>query len=1387
MRWSKDYYIDQVDTGEGHLYVVKDKTGKTILKVPGITSRINEYFESYQNDFPASGLNYLKQFSIKDIEQMLRKPVTPIPGSRLRFSTGSALRYKTGMTESQLNSYIIQRRAIEEGTTIHEELQDAIQTGVQPRHPKARQMWNSFVRAYPPQDYSYEAEVPVTDLKKWGTSIDVIVTNKKTGAVGIFDWKTGHEHAPQHTAQLTKEAQMYEFVTGKKVSQLGVVYPTHLQKTAPMNNKEISKIFDIRGSTFRKYATKSIAPDQPYKIQLAQDYLDQLGIPRLPARRNPRQYSDEIVFLDTETGHANEILQVGAVKGRINYHTGKFEYLDVFERYYYPTMTNTADYQEAYGIHKIDTMTQRRYRKLQNASYSGSYDDSERQALLDFIGESVVSGHAILQSDLPWLKLDKIKNNIYDTYEAAKYVYKNEASYGLEKLYNKHIGRRKEYHQAFIDALMNAQLGGKMSLKSRRIQYVLNNPGFAIYPPEISLEGTDIDPLIGRSGVRTTRMGEDIKDYWKGGNMGADDMEDDVLDPLENKYGRGVDFIDDIPRDDRPSGQWDELFKAMSEAVTHMDSYAKTVGGMTQNLSDSIAGYNLTTNRRMMQGIVHKYAEEDWDIALKEELGISSGNIASWHSRLAGIKDREERGERVKAEDNVRRAVDKGLISQSQADIIQKAAQSVDDLNDGLAAQIKNNEQIRKSLKDIRFYDLNQMHATLENEWAGIKKASQGVMPEWFRKPLASFGDAFMNVINKKMAAYRAVKNTWDNVASPVLEGVGSFVGGVATKGNPGGMMLGAAIGRASAAGISQIIGSTATGRIAQVGERIQEVFNIYKGLLDIVMTPVRLLGNIIKTVVRLFGALAGAIAVGIKSMQNLATPLTHLTGVHFPMQQGLEAAGYMTGLGKDTFGKVYNDWANQSQALYTTGQVNRDRLVAASMLGVFGDVYNPTADADEMYGGAVNHILSQLRGADPTRRKQIMGLAGRVDSSLPQTLQVMSDLELKDWKQLRTYSGYAYFRPHSDSERTLYRRQSFQFQGNLESMMNSVRRIASKLWTVFEPVVSALNKTLDLVATTFQKMDFKKPGEALKWLKNQLFGQWDSLKAKLDFNPLISFAKKIVPTVIDIVAEIAKAMIRLWSKVIHTVIEKGDMLLAYLSSIKVDWKAIKKGDFENAFSIGTGKDKRSAIYNDWWGNLRFYNSKGEEYLPHGAVLDQTTGQYYNTKQFLINAVMKNKDIGGHIGGRGLMFTPRNEEEAEWLVDAIVGDKRLGEKGFLGEVKYLRKGALLGGDTGALDAWYRAHSDFSGSAKFLNVIDSIERTGINAIDATKVALMQGANNVLDINIGVNGKPMWSVEAGSDGVQLTSNNVDRRAIEGYEINATYRYLQQAGQKRAAGGN
>ena len=1384
MRWSKDYYIDQVDTGEGHLYVVKDKTGKIILKVPGITSRINEYFGSYQNDFPNFGLNYLKQFSIKDIEQMMRKPVTPIPGSSIKSSVGSALRYKTGMTETQLNSYIVQRRAIEEGSTIHEELQNAIQSGVQPRHPKARQMWNSFVRAYPPQDYSYEAEVPVTDLKKWGTSIDVIVTNKKTGAVGIFDWKTGHEHAPQHTAQLAKEAQMYEFVTGKKVSQLGVVYPTHLQKTAPMSNKEISKIFDIKGSTFSKYASKSLASDQPYKIQLAQSYLAQLGIPRLPTRRNPQQYSDEVVFLDTETGHANEILQVGAVKGRINYHTGKFEYSDVFERYYYPTRTDTAGYREAYAVHKIDTATQHRYRTLQNASYASTYDDSERQALLDFIGESVVSGHAVLQGDLPWLKLDKIKNNIYDTYESAKYVYKDEVSYSLEKLYNKYIGRRKEYHQAFVDALMNAQFGGKMSLKSRRIQFVLNNPGFSTYPPDMALEGTERDPFIGISGVRTTRMGATIKDYWKGGNMGSDDMEDENLDPLENEYGRGVNIIDDISGDDTASGRWDDLFKSMSEAVVHMDSYAKTVNGMTQNLSDSIAGYNLTTNRRMMQSIVHKYAEEDWDTALKDELGISSHNIGTWHSRLAGIKSREEKGEWVKAEEGVDKAVGKGLISQSQADTIRKAAQSVDDLNDGLATQIKNNERLRQSLNSIRFYDLNQMHATMKGEWAGIKGAAQGVVPEWFRRPIGRFGDAFMNVVNRGMARYNVGMNLWNNVGSPLFTGVGAAVGSI---GGPGGAVLGAAIGKGIAASISQVIGNTVSSRMAIKGERLQEVFNLYGGLFDIITIPIKMLGNVIKTVVKLFGALAGAVAAGIKSMQNLATPLTHLTGVHFPMQQGLEAAGYMTGLGKDTFGRVYNDWANQAQALYATGQMNRDRLVAASMLGVFGDVYNPTADADEMYGGAVNHILAQLKGADTTRRKQIMTLAGRVDSSLPQTLQVMSDLGLNDWKQLRTYSGYAYFRPHSDGERTLFRKQSFQFQGNLESMMNSVRRIASKLWTVFEPVVSTFNKTLDLVATTFQKMDFKKPGEALKWLKEQLFGQWGDLKSKFDFNPLISFAKKIVPTVIDIVAEIAKAMIKLWSKVIHTVIEKGDLLLAYLSSIRVDWKSIMKGDFENAFSIGTGKDKRSTIYDDWFDNLKFYNAKGQAYLPAGFEWDQTTGKYFASKEELIKAVLNNRAIGGHVGGRGLIFSPRNEEEAEWVVDAIVGNKRLGEKGFLGETKYLRRGALLGGDTGGLDSWYRAHGDFSGTTKFLNAVDSLEKVGISAIDATKIAAMQTANNILDINIGVNGKQMWSVEASDSGVQLTSSNVDRRAIEGYEINATYRYLQQAGQKRAAGGN
>ena len=1381
MKWSKDYSVTQDPST--HTYVVRDKMGKVLLRVPGITSRINEYFGAYQNDFPKSGVRYLDDLSIEEIKRAMNKRPTPIPGSRISAGAGSALQYKTEMSATQLNSYLAQREAIEAGTVVHEELQEAILKGTTPTHPKAKQLWANFSRKYPSSRYIYETEVPVTDMKKWGTSIDVIVTDKITGEVSILDWKTGREHAPEHRAQLTKEAQMYELMTGKKVSSLGVVYSGKIQTHPFMETAEINKIFR-KGTKFKKEANVFQASDRPYNIQLAEKYLKQLRIKRLPQGADLRGYSDEVTFLDTETGHANQILQIGAVKGRINFRTGMFEYTDTFERYYYPLHTNTRNFREAQRVHHINADVQRQYRKLQAAQYAGVYDDTEKQALMDFIGESAVAGHAIMQSDLPWLGLDKIKNNIYDTYEASRFVYKNEVSYGLENLYNKHIGKRKEMHQAFIDALMNAQFGGIMSRKSVRLRWLLTHPGFATYPQDLALEGVGRDPLLGRSGVRTTTMGSQIQDYFQGVDMGEDDVDEyedsDLEYDMKKTLGMGLD-INSVANMAGGSG-WSELFNAMSEAVTHMDSYAKTVNEMAHTLNDSIAGYNLTTNRRMMSTIAHKYAENDWDAALSDELGVPSTAIAKYHNRLSGMLDRENRFKRQQAEDDVTKAVDKGLISQSQADTIMKAADSVDDLNDALQRQIKNNENLRNSLMSMRLYDLNQLHQTAHSEWAGIKGAANGVIPSWFAKPIGRFGDAAMNMFNRQAAIYNAGKNLVKEVGHPLAMGLGGVVGGAVTAGNPMGIAWGIAAGKAIASSITQIWGNTKQAKLALGGERIQEVLNLTGGILDMVMVPLKLLGSILKTVIRLFGALAGAIVAGIKSMQGLSTPLTHLTGVHFPMQQGLEAAGHLTGLGKDAYGNAYNDFANQAQALYATGQMNRDRLVAASMLGVFGDVYNPTADADEMYGGAVNKILSQLQGASPERRKQIMMLAGRVDSTLPQTLQVMSDLKINDWKKMRTYGGYAYFRPHSDSERTLYRRQSFQLQGNLESMMNSIRRIASRLWELGgKQFMDFLNHLLDGLSVALGKLD--KPREAIKLFKDTLSAGWKALKDALGLGNLQTTLKNalkgIVPIVIDVIDLIGQTMIRLWSKIIDGVIKKGGLFLDFLNTIRI----VRDKDSPLGFRLAIGAQDNfqgpiAKLHKLNFGrDVQIKDASGKVYsnsLEGAANIAQWTDALRK-----MNGQWAEFDVGG----QKLRLTNTNASE-----DAYRRWMSLYKEYYTGGIKERQLYSMLYNDKELMNLFgYESKASIAGLyEQYRGAIPTPGADNEAAALAGWAALMNTSRNVLDVNIAINDKEMWSVQATEAGIQLISST-DRKDIGGFEVNATTRYLQQAGQRRAAGGN
>lgn len=1407
MKWQRDYTVTQDPST--HNYRVLDKNGKLLLEVPGITSRINEYFGSYQNDFPKEGLSYLDSIPLDEIKKRLLKQPSPIPGSRIKAGVGAALRFRTGMSEQQLNSYVLQRTAIEQGTVVHEELQNALRWGIKPSHPKAQQLWDRFVRKYPPSRYSYESEVPVTDMKKWGTSIDVVVTDRVTGAVSILDWKTGREHAPEHRAQLTKEAQMYELMTGKKVQSLGVVYPGKIQNHSFMASSEISKIFR-KNSTFKQLSTRSAAASRPYTIQTAQQYLQQLHIKKLPAGADLRDYSDEVTFFDTETGHGNQILQVGAIKGRINLRTGAFEYVDVYERYYDPQHTHTKAFRDAQAVHHIDQAVQDKYRALTKANYSRIYNEEEQQALMDFIGPSVVAGHAILQSDLPWTGLHKIPNNIYDTFEASRYVYKNESSYGLEQLYNRYIGRRTELHQAFIDALMNAQFGARMALRSNKLRWLLTHPGYATYPQDIALEGTDMDPLLGRSGISSTAMGARIQDYIKGLNM-IDTYDADLDDQIANNEdlrGMGLDIHSSpVSREAflNFGDQWSDLYSALSETVTHLDSYAKTVQGLSQSLNDGIAGYNLTTNRRLMSQIMRKYNENDWDAALEEELKVPKVDIAKYHSRLLRMRDREDRANWAEAEQHLSNSVQYGLISQSQADTIKKAAQSVDDLNNGLQRQIENNKHLQATLANMKWFDMNQLHQAVSHEWSGIKGVAQGVIPSWFSAPVGRFGNAFMNAANRNMATYNATKNIWQSVGQPALSAVSAGAGGkigaaLGSAGGPVGAVLGWSVGNAIGAGVSQVWGNIQTAKTIHRGERIQEVLNISGGIIDMIVMPLKLLGNLLKNLIRLFGMLAGAVAVGIKSMQNLATPLTHLTGVHFPLQQGLEAAGHLTGLGKDAYGNAYNDFANQAQALYATGQMNRDRLVAASMLGVFSHVYSPTADADDMYGNTVDSILAQMRGADPTRRKQLMTLAGRVDSTLPQTLQVMSDLNMSSWKNMRTYAGYAYFRPHTDSERTLYRRQSFQFQGNLESMMNSIRRIASRLWEVGgKQIMDFLNRTLDSVATIVSR--FSSINDAWNYLKSKIGEGWAALKKSIGWDDIganiVAAIKKWLPSIIYAVEQVAHTIVSLWFKAVDLILDKGGLLLSYLNTLKI----VKDKNSALGFRLQVGADDFSEAgkkhaRTEALRHVTFYTSGGQKYIPKGLTPMQYIhqGQLYEVPQGAPNDfahAMQTMAPGAHaeveIAGRTIAVANTHASAEDWtkFLKQLEAYKRgnLSESTFLAELAYDFPHLLYGESYNTIASLYSQRNPMG------HLRESIARNEEpihNVIRAVATSAADALTNTVDINISVNNKPGWKIAAGAEGVTVVADS-QRIDVGDMYIKATTNTLEQKGRQRGGGGN
>ena len=408
----------------------------------------------------------------------------------------------------------------------------------------------------------------------------------------------------------------------------------------------------------------------------------------------------------------------------------------------------------------------------------------------------------------------------------------------------------------------------------------------------------------------------------------------------------------------------------------------------------------------------------------------------------------------------------------------------------------------------IKPTDFNAVYQAGYAQINGVLGAASGVLPNFMMNPMKRAGAAVINGFEVDRARYNYYARTAGmlknnlSVAGAVL---GSFVPGL---GAVPGMAIGAGIGEIGTSWYNQAMWRKER-HFNETGNIIQNSLNTVGFLKSISGLDIAF-SALTKTVKWATLGFVGMVTKGLHSMQSLGNPITQLSGVGYSNYQVYGRMDRMFGFSNGTINSSIENFALQQRRMYTYGQMDIDRVVAASMLGVFGNVYANGGDPKKNYEETVNKIASG--GITDTK----LSWAAMIDKTLPQILQIMKDMNAGTLNDVYRQSGVT-FNELTDEERKKMRRVSFGYRTSLSNISTSWQRMGAALWDgglnkVFDRVskwietiaqnadvwmqkINPLIDAFDKLFTAFKSGDSSQIDSAIKNLKNEFGKAFDNLK----------------------------------------------------------------------------------------------------------------------------------------------------------------------------------------------------------------------------------------------------------------------------------------------------
>lgn len=576
---------------------------------------------------------------------------------------------------------------------------------------------------------------------------------------------------------------------------------------------------------------------------------------------------------------------------------------------------------------------------------------------------------------------------------------------------------------------------------------------------------------------------------------------------------------------------------------------------------------------------ISKWNMEGWLSAKQLNTLARSSDPLALEEAYYGMKFEHDRDRKIE------RAVRHGQITQKQGDNLRDNVKSYEDLEDTMYQMIQWNKKLDNSMEgvtqrskalhgvlaslaNIPAYNFERWESAFRNEVHGIKGAARGLVPNMVHNPLSRLTDAGMNALGERTAPWKAAYRLGGIAGGTLLHA------GLAS-GNP----WVAAAGAAFKIG-TQIVGNVGEAKITRWGEGIQNNLNTLGFLQDMILMPFRLLRVAIDKVIKGLGILAGALAgltklmtSGLSNISSMGNPVTGLTGMEYGAYAGSLSADVASLLGKGTISNIFNDFATRRMQLYTTGQLNTNRLIGASMLGVFDQVYGNTTDEESAFNSMVDVLIKRTSKENPLQRKQTYMMAGMINPNLAAILQSANTLGVDSYEALKRPKGmWRYEEDDLNSRRAGWQRAQWEYQFAGMQRGFTMNRIATTLWNgpagwgiSGKGLYNGFNKVFNSIADALETGKWEQVGNTIKQLWEDFSkgaeNAWVSIKKIFniegDVSPwqvLVSSFAKVGVKAIDIFRNtILPAINNVWDNIVKIVIDKMSGLMEFLSTIRID------------------------------------------------------------------------------------------------------------------------------------------------------------------------------------------------------------------------------------------